>query len=1663
MRKPLSVSLTVYQFKCLLIWILLLPGFAQLRAQSLEEYATTWKDKKRARFVTYHYQGNEPFAKRGYVSDRPAEWSSNLGGSGSNEIVDPFFYAAQQGDTTAKHVVIMVHGYGALSVAGGRYYDREAPFFTSVDNDPHETGNNAWFDTGASNNTPRLHHYLRKGDAAFGFDPDEWVVLAVTLNILPDIGMGLSILENAERLTALMDVLWANYHPYIKSIAFVSHSTGSAVVKSILGEQGMAYSNSHPWLAYVDDHINLAGALGGTPSVMIDPIAMNSGLGQQLLYGIQHPDDYKSILDRYTAPQSVSEPFRKKKTYRWPEHINVLSIAGVWDKGSAILGLPLPAILRQSLNGNPFSGNTVFAPYSLIPVIDPFIFYKLGKSDGVVPNLSVIERTQYAALTLAGLSEWHEQVESAYHYDIDWDVAWVMPSLGGDMGGGRMAEGLNQIPGDLIPSADRERGTAITYAEIGAEHNGMLTNEYLLRVIKRRLGHVTVQPHVKKPVISHIEPAEGPLAGGNTITIHGDNLKFIRYIQFGETKSYNFSVVNENQIRVAVPAGTEVGNVPLYVVNTAGENHPQRPLRPGLGPQDAPFYYLYKGSLAAPEIAPAGGEFDEPVAISLVSATAATQIYYSWTNPLPGPNSTASQLYTEPFTIPVNPFSPNSSFTLYARAVKTHYEDSPVASATFSAEMTAPAPKITVALPNVPDGTARVNMSVAIPDTTTGISPTIIYTLNGSDPDISSQVYSGPFNLDIGSHVIKARTIQFGYHLSPVSTQEYTVYDPATGVSNPVITPFETQSFAGPVTIRMENYTEGAIIRYTISSDGSLPPDPTPSGEGGITYEGPFVYNNPGSSFYIKARAFKDGQSPSAIIQSGQITQNAPITRASTPSVFVNFLENPLRQGMPEGWEGTNGGGGTLSIGGSFASLVLDDAGDQIVSAALDVGDFPNLLLRVDISRSGAGAAPLLKVEVSDDGGQSWTYASLVGTVPATSFEQQTFAIPSPGKPIRLRFTRVNTSGGTDGNLSVIRFRNVQLGMLASQTGFDAYTFYNDVRVRLESITTDPGNPTVKLPTHIVYTLDGSQPDYTQPLESPQVLYATSFPVSSTAQVKALAFNQSFLTDSDPVAVTLRFRCAIPDIAVLDAVMADEVQLLLTSDTEQVALRYTLDGSFPGISSSLYQDTLVLEAGTHTLNVRAFREGYEPSEVASRVIRVEESTVPVITQSPQSLLAVAGEHVVLRGKASAFPDPAYQWYKDDLALSGATADSLVINGIKVEDAGMYQLAAINRAGTTFSEEAEISVVPELVPPLILVQPASLEAEEFGSAILSVQASGRPTPDYQWYKDGEPIQGANTPYYALYQLSSEDAGSYTVRVRNAAGEAESEEARVSIQHVEAPFIKAGPHDTTAVEGSSAYLAADVENAGSGWYVWLKDGKPFSTTDKDTLFFQSVSLSDSGNYQLVMSNLAGTDTSGIASLRVFENAEQNKAPIVPEIIVEVQAGNSIDIDVLQQVSDPDGDTVKIIFFTQAALGQVALNADQRFVYTPPADFQGEDAFSFVVQDSRGATTEGTVKITTSSITFVEDGSKTALSAAIYPNPATEQVVINFQIRKKDVVHLRIHRLDGSCIEELWSGALHAGQYNWKWDVSRMAAGMYICALQVGEELFIQKLLVDPAGWQ
>ncbi|MFG1708168.1 IPT/TIG domain-containing protein [Nonomuraea sp. M3C6] len=71
------------------------------------------------------------------------------------------------------------------------------------------------------------------------------------------------------------------------------------------------------------------------------------------------------------------------------------------------------------------------------------------------------------------------------------------------------------------------------------------------------------------PVVTDIDPSQGPLAGGNTVTITGSGFTGATQVRFGGLTS-TFTVISGSQVNATAPGGS--GTVPITVVTPGGSS-----------------------------------------------------------------------------------------------------------------------------------------------------------------------------------------------------------------------------------------------------------------------------------------------------------------------------------------------------------------------------------------------------------------------------------------------------------------------------------------------------------------------------------------------------------------------------------------------------------------------------------------------------------------------------------------------------------------------------------------------------------------------------------------------------------------------------------------------------------------------------------------------------------------------------------------------------------------------------------------------------------------------------------------------------------------------------------------------------------------------------------
>jgi cytochrome c len=89
--------------------------------------------------------------------------------------------------------------------------------------------------------------------------------------------------------------------------------------------------------------------------------------------------------------------------------------------------------------------------------------------------------------------------------------------------------------------------------------------------------------------------------------------------------------------------------------------------------------------------------------------------------------------------------------------------------------------------------------------------------------------------------------------------------------------------------------------------------------------------------------------------------------------------------------------------------------------------------------------------------------------------------------------------------------------------------------------------------------------------------------------------------------------------------------------------------------------------------------------------------------------------------------------------------------------------------------------------------------------------------------------------------------------------------------------------------------------------------------------------------------------------------NRPPVAGDDAASTLQGSAVDVAVLGNDTDPDGDDLSVESATDPANGTTAVNEDGTVRYTPDAGFAGTDTFDYTVSDGNDGTDTATVTVT------------------------------------------------------------------------------------------------------
>ncbi|MGE4131861.1 MAG: immunoglobulin domain-containing protein [Bdellovibrionales bacterium] len=361
--------------------------------------------------------------------------------------------------------------------------------------------------------------------------------------------------------------------------------------------------------------------------------------------------------------------------------------------------------------------------------------------------------------------------------------------------------------------------------------------------------------------------------------------------------------------------------------------------------------------------------------------------------------------------------------------------------------------------------------------------------------------------------------------------------------------------------------------------------------------------------------------------------------------------------------------------------------------------------------------------------------------------------------------------------------------------------------------------------------------------------------MNEQADIKAAAFNGTGNSNVAPTIVSFTGSVTVASGSPLS------LSVSATGNPAPSFQWYKNGAELAGATSATYQVSAASAQDAGTYAVQVYNSaGSITSNNAT--VTVTSTTVtqqpPAITSLSPDVTIDVGQILTLTVQATGNPAPSYQWYKDGVAISGATNNSFS-KAVTASDQGAYAVHIRNSAGSTTSANVVVTVrLPQLVPPTIRFLTQGPFHQTLGSALhLYVFADGSPAPTYQWYRNGVAIAGATTYEIKRKAVTAADQGTYAVRVSNSAGAITSINITVTVAtaHV-APTVRIVNKKNPLYVGNTLWLAATVTGNPSPTVQWYKNNIAIAGANAVDYIKSNAAEDDSATYSVQAMNVVGS---------------------------------------------------------------------------------------------------------------------------------------------------------------------------------------------------------------
>ncbi|WP_247235664.1 T9SS type A sorting domain-containing protein [Telluribacter sp. SYSU D00476] len=345
-----------------------------------------------------------------------------------------------------------------------------------------------------------------------------------------------------------------------------------------------------------------------------------------------------------------------------------------------------------------------------------------------------------------------------------------------------------------------------------------------------------------------------------------------------------------------------------------------------------------------------------------------------------------------------------------------------------------------------------------------------------------------------------------------------------------------------------------------------------------------------------------------------------------------------------------------------------------------------------------------------------------------------------------------------------------------------------------------------------------------------------------TSNTATLSFKQPVSIQSHPIAQT---KCP-----------GETVTFTVVAQGHGLTYQWQKGGTnIAGATSSTYTISSVAasDAGEYDVLVNG-----SCNNVTSNKVNLSIRQPVSIQTGPVAQAKCAGESVTFSVAAQG-DGLTYQWRRNGNNIAGATAATYTVPNVSAAHAGSYEVVITGHCNSVTSSAAALSLKQ---PATIQTQPVS-QTRCTGEAVTFTVVAVGDGLTYQWRKGGTAIAGATSATYTLPDASASDAGTYDVVVTGNCNVVTSATVSLSFKQPVSILTQPVSQAKCPAEGVTFSVAAQGEGM---TYQWRKNGANIAGATSSTFTISTTTLSDAGNYDVVITGSCNAVTSQVAPLSI-----------------------------------------------------------------------------------------------------------------------------------------------------------------------------------------------------